>query len=201
MLGIEIEQIERQILGAERRRDIALRELNNHQRQIEQRRSRSRTSCATSSRTTSSTCSSSRRPRRCTTRCTSSRCCAARQAAARVQLRARVHRRGRSCPTTPGTACTRGCWPASGCTLAAAADGEGVPRRQLPRVRADQARLAAAAFPLAFLQLQTTGVLRDRDSRVDVRPRLPRPLHAPDQERDADDPVRRRARTPACTAG
>jgi Tc toxin complex TcA C-terminal TcB-binding domain len=32
---IEIEQIERQILAAERRRDIALRELNNHQQQIE----------------------------------------------------------------------------------------------------------------------------------------------------------------------
>jgi hypothetical protein len=35
VIGIEIEQIERQILAAERRRDIALRELNNHQRQIE----------------------------------------------------------------------------------------------------------------------------------------------------------------------
>jgi hypothetical protein len=35
VIGIEIEQIERQILGAERRRDGALRELNNHQRQIE----------------------------------------------------------------------------------------------------------------------------------------------------------------------
>jgi Tc toxin complex TcA C-terminal TcB-binding domain len=32
---IEIEQIERQILAAERRRDIALHELNNHQQQIE----------------------------------------------------------------------------------------------------------------------------------------------------------------------
>lgn len=36
VLDIEIEQIERQILASERRRDIALRELNNHQRQIEQ---------------------------------------------------------------------------------------------------------------------------------------------------------------------
>lgn len=36
VLDIEIEQIERQILAAERRRDIALRELNNHQRQLEQ---------------------------------------------------------------------------------------------------------------------------------------------------------------------
>jgi hypothetical protein len=35
VIGIEIEQIERQILGAERRRDAALRELNDHQRQIE----------------------------------------------------------------------------------------------------------------------------------------------------------------------
>jgi len=35
VIGIEIDQIERQILAAERRRDIALRELNNHQRQIE----------------------------------------------------------------------------------------------------------------------------------------------------------------------
>src|SRR5262245_54031096 len=35
VIGIEIEQIERQILAAERRRDIALRELNNHQRQVE----------------------------------------------------------------------------------------------------------------------------------------------------------------------
>jgi hypothetical protein len=35
ILEIEIEQIERQILAAERRRDIALRELNNHQRQME----------------------------------------------------------------------------------------------------------------------------------------------------------------------
>jgi hypothetical protein len=35
VIGIEIEQIERQILGAERRRDVALRELNNHQRQID----------------------------------------------------------------------------------------------------------------------------------------------------------------------
>jgi len=35
VIGIEIEQIERQLLGAERRRDVALRELNNQQRQIE----------------------------------------------------------------------------------------------------------------------------------------------------------------------
>ena len=35
VITIEIEQIERQILGAERRRDAALRELNNYQRQIE----------------------------------------------------------------------------------------------------------------------------------------------------------------------
>jgi hypothetical protein len=35
VIGIEIEQIERQILGAERRRDAALRELNNHQRTLE----------------------------------------------------------------------------------------------------------------------------------------------------------------------
>ncbi len=35
VLTIEIEQIERQILAAERRRDIALRELNNHQQQME----------------------------------------------------------------------------------------------------------------------------------------------------------------------
>jgi len=35
IITVEIEQIERQILAAERRRDIALRELNNHQRQIE----------------------------------------------------------------------------------------------------------------------------------------------------------------------
>ncbi|MDH3602837.1 MAG: insecticidal toxin complex protein, partial [Candidatus Tectomicrobia bacterium] len=34
VLTVEIEQIERQILAAERRRDIALRELNNHQQQI-----------------------------------------------------------------------------------------------------------------------------------------------------------------------
>jgi hypothetical protein len=34
-LDIEIEQIERQILAADRRRDIALRELNSHQQQIE----------------------------------------------------------------------------------------------------------------------------------------------------------------------
>ena len=37
-LDIDIQQIERQILAAERRRDIALRELNIHQRQIEQSR-------------------------------------------------------------------------------------------------------------------------------------------------------------------
>ncbi|PYP83713.1 MAG: insecticidal toxin complex protein [Blastocatellia bacterium AA13] len=35
VLTIEIEQIERQILAADRRRDIALRELNNHEQQIE----------------------------------------------------------------------------------------------------------------------------------------------------------------------
>ncbi len=35
VIGIEIEQIERQLLGAERRRDVALCELNNQQRQIE----------------------------------------------------------------------------------------------------------------------------------------------------------------------
>lgn len=35
VITIELEQIERQILAAERRRDIALRELNNHQRQLE----------------------------------------------------------------------------------------------------------------------------------------------------------------------
>ena len=35
MITIELEQIERQILAADRRRNIALRELNNHQQQIE----------------------------------------------------------------------------------------------------------------------------------------------------------------------
>ena len=35
VLPIEIEQIERQILAGDRRRDIALRELNNHEQQIE----------------------------------------------------------------------------------------------------------------------------------------------------------------------
>ncbi len=35
VLDLELQQIERQILAAERRRDIALRELNNHQRQLE----------------------------------------------------------------------------------------------------------------------------------------------------------------------
>lgn len=35
VITIELEQIERQILAAERRRDMALRELNNHQQQIE----------------------------------------------------------------------------------------------------------------------------------------------------------------------
>lgn len=35
VLDIENEQVERQILAAERRRDIALRELNNHQQQME----------------------------------------------------------------------------------------------------------------------------------------------------------------------
>ncbi len=35
VIGIEIEQIERQILAAERHRDVALRELNNHQRLVE----------------------------------------------------------------------------------------------------------------------------------------------------------------------
>jgi hypothetical protein len=36
LLDIELEQIERQILAAERRRDMALRELDDHQRQVEQ---------------------------------------------------------------------------------------------------------------------------------------------------------------------
>ena len=36
ILDIELQLVERQILAAERRRDIALRELNNHQRQVEQ---------------------------------------------------------------------------------------------------------------------------------------------------------------------
>ena len=36
ILDIEIHGLERQILGSERRRNIALQELNNHQRQIEQ---------------------------------------------------------------------------------------------------------------------------------------------------------------------
>ncbi|NEN88689.1 MAG: insecticidal toxin complex protein [Okeania sp. SIO3H1] len=35
VLTIEVEQVERQILAAERRRDIAMRELNNHQQQME----------------------------------------------------------------------------------------------------------------------------------------------------------------------
>jgi Tc toxin complex TcA C-terminal TcB-binding domain len=38
VLDIDIQQIERQILASERRRDIALHELNNHQRQIENSR-------------------------------------------------------------------------------------------------------------------------------------------------------------------
>jgi Tc toxin complex TcA C-terminal TcB-binding domain len=36
LIDIEIEQIERQILASERRRDVALRQLNNHQQQVEQ---------------------------------------------------------------------------------------------------------------------------------------------------------------------
>ncbi|MET0453846.1 MAG: neuraminidase-like domain-containing protein [Mycobacterium sp.] len=35
ILDIDLQQIERQILAGERRRDVALRELNNHQRQVE----------------------------------------------------------------------------------------------------------------------------------------------------------------------
>lgn len=38
VLDLELQQIERQLLAAERRRDIALRELNNHQIQIDQSR-------------------------------------------------------------------------------------------------------------------------------------------------------------------
>ena len=43
-------------------------------------------------------------------------------------------------------------------------------------------------FPAAYLRLRITGELRDQHPRVDVRPRLPRPLHATHQERHADAP-------------
>ena len=70
----------------------------------------------------------------------------------------------------------------------AAHDGEGVPRRQRARVRADQAHLAAAALPAAVPPAEDDRRVRDRDAGVDVRPRLSGAVHAPHQERDADDP-------------
>ena len=74
----------------------------------------------------------------------------------------------------------------------AAPHGKGLSRRERPRIRADQAHLAAAAFPHGVPGLQHDGSLRDRDPGMDVRPRFPRAVHAPDQERGADDPVRHR---------
>ena len=54
--------------------------------------------------------------------------------------------------------------------------------------------------PLALLTLKATGTLRGHRPRMAVRPRLPRPLHAPHQEREPVDPVGDRARTRASTA-
>ena len=184
---IEIEQIERQILGAERRRDAALRELNNHQRQIEQ------------AEVAGLPARQVHQPRALPLPAAGNR------RALPPDLRTRAAPPGRrSAPSTtsaatppqihpgePGTTCTRACSPANGWN--SRCGGWRRPTStQLPRVRADQAHLAAPHFPLAFLQLKDQRALRDRDPRVDVRPRLPRPLHAPDQERDADNPVRRR---------
>ncbi len=45
-------------------------------------------------------------------------------------------------------------------------------------------------FPREFLQLKVTGRCEIETARMDVRPRLARSVHAPNQERDVDDSVR-----------
>jgi hypothetical protein len=190
VIGIEIEQIERQILAGERRRDIALRELNNHQQQIEHAvdvqdflrdKFTSHELYLFLQKETAALhhqCVRTGEPRRPA-------------GPAGLQLRAGDHRAqvptGRRLGQPP-----RG--PAGGRAAGAGppADGEGLPRRQLPGVRADQARLAAAQLPDGLPAAPDDGSLRDRASRVDVRPGLPRPLHAADQERDLDPALRRR---------
>ena len=48
-------------------------------------------------------------------------------------------------------------------------------------------------FPMEFLRIKETGWLRHRIAGMDVRPRLSGSVHAPDQECDADHSVRHRS--------
>ena len=147
VLPIEIQQIELQILGAQRRRDQALQELNNQQRQIEHatevldflRDKFTATTCI---------CSCRRKPRRCIARCTSWRSTRRGRRSAPSTSSAATPRGGSS-RTEPGTTCTTGLLAGERLRLRAAPHGEGLSGRERPRVRADQAHLAAPALPAA----------------------------------------------------
>jgi hypothetical protein len=190
VLDIEIEQIERQILAAERRRDIALRELNNHQRQIEnvievQDFLRDKfTNHQLYLWLQKETAALHYQMYELALH-------AARQAQRAFNYE-RGHTARRFLPAEIWDDLHEGPAGRRAAAARAAPDGEGVPRRERARVRAHQAHLAAHVLPCGIPAAQDHRLLRDRDSRVDVRSRLSRPLHAPYQERDPDHPMRGR---------
>ena len=112
-LPIEIQQIELQILGAHRRRDQALQELNNQQRQIEHAtevqdflrdKFTSHELYLWLQQETAGPAPPDVRAGRCTPR----------TQAQRAFNFERGHTDQRFIAEEPGTTCTRGCWPASG---------------------------------------------------------------------------------------
>ena len=142
-LPIEIQQIELQILGAQRRRDQALQELNNSQRQIEHATEVLDFLRDKFTATELYLWLQARRPPRCTGRCTTWPGGRRGRPSVAFNFERRSHAGGSS-RRRPGTTCTTGCWPASA-SNAPCDHGEGLPRREPARVRADQAHLAAAA--------------------------------------------------------
>ena len=156
VLDLELAQIERQILGAERRRDVALRELNNHAapdrpvprgaglpaRQVHQPRAVPLAPAGDRGVVPDDVrAGAARRP----------------AGAARVQLRARPHHAGDFVPARPGTTCARDCSPATACS--SACDEW---RRPTSTPTSGEYELTKHVslrlhFPLEFLRLQATG--------------------------------------------
>ena len=174
-------QIDKQIVAADLRRRSRSRSSTNHELQIEQPQAIEARSCATSTRTASCTTMVSQlsRPYFQTYQLAYDTGQAA--PSARYQLRAgRPERDVRPVRLLGQPA--QGAAGRRAAVLRPQADGAGVPRPEQARVRADEARVAGSARPVgADAAAHDRRVLR-RAARGAVRPRLPGPLHAPDQD-------------------
>ena len=155
-LPIEIQQIELQILGAHRRRDQALRELNNHQRQIEHSHGGAGFPAGQVHRHRAVPVPAGGDRRHVPADVRAGPAGGATRPCGRSTSSSRTPTGG-SCPRRTGTACTPGCWPASGST--SPCTGWRRPtwtenRREFELTKHISLRLD---FPVAYLQLRTAG--------------------------------------------